>query len=118
MIKREDAFSLFEKWRSEECPVSCVATLIGLGFTLTGRIAEFSENGMSIASTDGQAKFFIGFSSSDGLLFEYEDSLRALPHIPPGEVKIVSGVGIALPSRREKVYVFELVREIDPDTQR
>jgi hypothetical protein len=107
MITFEEALSLFEKWRSEESPLSCFASLFGLAFKISGRIDELANDRISIVSEDDSAQFFMRFDRR--LKFEYTDSFRALPDMPPEERRIVSGVGISLPTQREKVYIFELV---------
>ena len=63
---RDDALNLIRHWYSEDTPLRCTSTTEGLGFGLTGRVAELSDSVLSIRGTACEAVITL-----DGASYQY-----------------------------------------------
>ena len=52
----EDALNLIRHWKNEDAPLRCTCASEGLGFHMTGRVAELSDSSLSITGTACEAR--------------------------------------------------------------
>jgi hypothetical protein len=107
---RDDALNLIRHWYSEDTPLRCTSTTEGLGFGLTGRVAELSDSVLSIRGTaceavitlDGASYAYhraenipaaIQESSSDTFVSALELTLRNGDTVIMAEVRTASSPG-------------------------
>ena len=62
----EDALNLIRHWKNEDAPLRCTCASEGLGFHMTGRVAELSDSALSITGTACEALVPL-----DGLSYDY-----------------------------------------------
>ena len=62
----EDALNLIRHWKNEDAPLQCTCASEGLGFHVTGHVAELSDSVLSITGTACEALVPL-----DGVSYEY-----------------------------------------------
>ena len=123
-IRREEAFLVFDKFRSENARVYCQATCIGWYTSVIGKITRLTEIQIDFKSEDGNATFGLRLDMDD-TTFHYMEP-RELPvelrrSVPEGDQnRSVIGIGLPLrfpavsqsgkgtPPTRENIFIHEL----------
>ena len=65
----EDALNLIRHWKNEGAELHCTCTSEGVGFRVTGRVAELSDSVLSITGTACGALITL-----DGVSYDYHGS--------------------------------------------
>jgi hypothetical protein len=98
-MSREDAFLMFEKFKSEDAELWCIGELFGWDFDLTGKVEELSRSRVRLVSLDGKASVSVWLDRDD-LSFWYTEPSAFPSEVVkaiPKDARDAAFIGVLLP---------------------